>query len=206
MPGTGDTWACNSIIDEEATPRLHRTQVSSYGNPTVHAHSPLGGAGMIPLDDVFETHSYANNSAFHLSKLPVQSDPPPWRIKSNVCSNHGPSVPCVCPVTNPPSISVVDPFLTLSPGASYTQEWAVYPLPSSCPDYYCFINTVRADVSTIADWPPVPSLVCVLHAFCLSSHCGHRLPVVVRSWGSTTSQCQALGICRCHELPMPKSI
>ena len=33
----------------------------------------------------------------------------------------------------------------LEPDSSYTQEWAVYPLPAECRDYYCFINTVRAD-------------------------------------------------------------
>ena len=91
---------------------------------------------------------YANVSAYHTQKLPVQSDPPAWRRESNVCS--GPTsrgaAPCVCTVTDPPSISLVDANLVLPPGGEvYTQEWAVYPLPASCPDYYCFINSVRAD-------------------------------------------------------------
>eukprot|EP01052_Picozoa_sp_SAG31_P013221 SAG31_NODE_791_length_12069_cov_22.664411_4_plen_1018_part_00 len=146
VPGTGDTWACNSITDEEMSPKSHRTRLSSYGNPTIHAHGPFGGAGLVPLDDVFETHSYANNSAFRINKLPVQSDPPASRAKANVCGNHGAAVPCICPISDPPSISVVDPYLALPPGEVYTQEWAVYPMPESCADYFCFINTVRADL------------------------------------------------------------
>ena len=135
--------------EEEATPAGDRTPVTSFGNPTIHAHSTLGGAGMLPLDDVFETHAYGNVSAYHTQKLPVQSDPPTWRRESNVCG--GPTsrgaAPCVCSVTNPPSISLVDANLVLPPGGeTYVQEWAVYPLPATCPDYYCFINSVRADL------------------------------------------------------------
>ena len=58
LPGTQATWACHSIAQEEATPVGDRTPVTSSGNPTIHAHSTLGGAGMLPLDDVFETHAY----------------------------------------------------------------------------------------------------------------------------------------------------
>lgn len=49
--------------------------------------STLGGVGMIPLDDVLETHSFdnVNVSAYHTAKLRVQSDPPAWRRRSNVC-------------------------------------------------------------------------------------------------------------------------
>jgi hypothetical protein len=147
LPGVADSWACHSIADEEATKPGDRTTLTSTGNPTIHAHSNFGGVGMIPLDDVFETHSYGNMSAYRTNKLPVQSDPPAWRRQSNVCGNHHPNPPpCVCPVTEPPSISLVDPHLALSAGDTYTQEWAVYPLPASCPDYYCFINTVREDL------------------------------------------------------------
>jgi hypothetical protein len=149
LPGTAATWACHSIAQEEATPVGTRVPVTSSGNPTIHAHSELGGVGMIPLDDVFETHSYGNVSAYHTAKLPAQSDPPEWRRKSNVCSgptSRGPA-PCVCAVTDPPSISLVDANLVLPPGGEvYTQEWAVYPLPASCPDYYCFVNSVRSDL------------------------------------------------------------
>ena len=148
LPGTQGNWACHSIAQEEATPVGDRTPVTSSGNPTIHAHSALGGAGMLPIDDVFEVHSYGNVSAYHTAKLPVQSDPPAWRRESNVCG--GPTsrgaAPCVCNVTDPPSISLVDANLVLPPGGEvYVQEWAVYPLPSDCPDYYCFINSVRAD-------------------------------------------------------------
>ena len=149
LPGALASWACHSIAQEEATPVGTRVPVTSSGNPTIHAHSALGGVGILPLDDVFETHSYGNISAFHTAKLPVQSDPPEWRRKSNVCS--GPTsrgvAPCVCTVTDPPSISLVDANLVLPPGGEvYVQEWAIYPLPASCPDYYCFVNSVRSDL------------------------------------------------------------
>jgi hypothetical protein len=152
LPSASSNWACHSIRDEEATAAGDRTPDTASGNPTIHAHGSLGGAGMIPLDDVFETHHYGNVSAFHTAKLPVQSDPPAWRRKSNVCGNHHPNPPpCVCTVTNPPSLSLVDQNLVLPAGGEvYTQEWAVYPLPASCPDYYCFINSVRQDLKVDA--------------------------------------------------------
>ena len=154
LPAGPDTWACTSIADEEATPPGDRTTLTSTGNPTIHAHGTHGGAGLIPLDDVFETHSFANNSAFPTNKLPVQSDPPASRAKSNVCGNHHPNPPpCICPVTDPPSISLEDPSLVLPPGETYVQEWAVYPLPASCADYYCFINSKKATAFSLSRSP-----------------------------------------------------
>ena len=44
--------ACHSIEQEEATPSGDRTPITSSGNPTIHAHSSDGGAGMVPIDDV----------------------------------------------------------------------------------------------------------------------------------------------------------
>ena len=32
---------------------------------------------------------------------------------------------------------MADRNLGLAPGASYTQEWAIYPTSDTCPDYYC---------------------------------------------------------------------
>ena len=145
LPGASGNWACHSMANEEATPVGDRTRTTSTGNPTIHAHSRLGGAGMLPLDDVFELHSFGNVSAYHTAKLPVQSDPPAWRANSDVCGFR--NAPCVCKVTDPPSITLADSNLVLPGGGGevYTQEWAVYPLPASCPDYYCFINSVRSD-------------------------------------------------------------
>jgi hypothetical protein len=169
LPGVMDNWACHSIADEEATKPGDRTSVTSMGNPTIHAHSNLGGVGMLPVDDVFETHSYGNISAFHTSKLPAQSDTVAWRLKSNVCGNHQPNPPpCTCVVTDPPSISLVDANLALAPGTIYTQEWSVYPLPAACPDYYCFINTVRDDFQV--DEITMPGTVSVKIVHIRTSH------------------------------------
>jgi hypothetical protein len=143
LPGATGNWACHSMGQEEATAVGDRTRTTTTGNPTIHAHSSHGGAGMIPLDDVFELHSYGNVSAYHTAKLPVQSDPPAARAESDVCGFL--QAPCVCQVTDPPSIALADSSLVLPAAESYTQEWAVYPLPASCPDYYCFINSVRSD-------------------------------------------------------------
>ena len=51
LPGAQGNWKCHSIEHEETTPPGDRTPVTSTGNPTIHAHSTLGGVGMIPLDD-----------------------------------------------------------------------------------------------------------------------------------------------------------
>ena len=60
---------------------------------------------------------------------------------------------CICPVTDPPSISLEDPSLVLPPGETYVQEWAVYPLPASCADYYCFINSKKATAFSLSRYP-----------------------------------------------------
>ena len=62
------------------------------------------------------------------------------------CGHHsGPAAGC--DVTTPGSIIMADRNLGLAPGASYTQEWAIYPTSDACPDYYCFINAGKTPSS-----------------------------------------------------------
>ena len=44
---------------------------------------------------------------------------------------------------------MADRNLGLAPGASYTQEWAIYPTSDACPDYYCFINSKKATAFSV---------------------------------------------------------
>ena len=75
------------------------------GNPSVVASfSSGGGVGFMPLDDVFRAHVYAVNRAS------------PTRVPG-----HAP-----CAVADPPAFDVVDPYLALIEGQSYTAEWAIY--------------------------------------------------------------------------------
>jgi hypothetical protein len=125
VPGSLYPFRCNNInVDGRAKPY---TQRGSFGNPIIHAASADGGVGILPLDDVFELHAYANQSA--LSRYPRMP-------KTSSCA-----------VSSPPSISLHDPYLALpSNDFSYTQEWVVYLLPANCSDYWCLINEVRKDM------------------------------------------------------------
>ena len=98
----------------------------SFGNPAVFMQSSSIGVGLLPLDDVFQIHGVATQSA--LAAYP-----------------RGPNPGCA--VTSPPSIEIADRNLGLAPGSSssYQQEWAIYPTSESCNDYYCFINTARKE-------------------------------------------------------------
>ena len=98
----------------------------SFGNPAVFMQSSSIGVGLLPLDDVFQIHGVATQSA--LAAYP-----------------RGPKPGCA--VTSPPSIEIADRNLGLAPGSSssYQQEWAIYPTSESCNDYYCFINTARKE-------------------------------------------------------------
>jgi hypothetical protein len=117
---------------------LHR---GSFGNPTVYATTGKFGAGLLPLDDIFETHSHGTQRAF--KRRPGQ----PEKYKPPGSATESWTFPD-CPVTDPPEIEIADPMLGLKTGGTrYTQEWAAYLLIGNCTDYYCFINQVRADIT-----------------------------------------------------------
>ena len=117
---------------------LHR---GSFGNPTVFATTGNFGAGLLPLDDVFETHAHGTQRAF--KRRPGQ----PEKYKPPGSATESWTFPD-CPVTDPPEIEIADPMLGLKAGGTrYTQEWAAYLLAGNCTDYYCFINQVREDIT-----------------------------------------------------------
>eukprot|EP01043_Picozoa_sp_COSAG02_P061135 COSAG02_NODE_8146_length_2690_cov_3.119259_1_plen_740_part_00 len=121
VPGSLYPFSCSTIEnqDEFETDGL---SYGSFGNPAVYMQSATVGVGLLPLDDVFQIHGVATQSA-----LPVYP--------------RGPRPGCA--VTAPPSIQIADRNLGLHVGSTYTQEWAIYPTTQPCNDYYCFINAAR---------------------------------------------------------------
>lgn len=121
LPGSLYPFSCSTLEnqDEFVTDGL---SYGSFGNPAVYMQSEPFGVGLLPLDDVFQIHGVATQSA--LAVYP-----------------RGPRPGCA--VTTPPSIQIADRNLGLHAGSSYIQEWAIYPTTQPCNDYYCFINAAR---------------------------------------------------------------
>ena len=118
--------------------------LGTYGNPTVWATDGTVGVGMLPLDDVFETHAHVYQRA--IARLLTQ---PRHYIGIDFAD---------CLTSEPAELEISDPMLGIALGTSYTQEWAIYgPLGGfevdNCNDYYCFINAVRHDVRVSAGAP-----------------------------------------------------
>jgi hypothetical protein len=130
MGGERGGFGCSNFNPgPEAPYHLHR---GTFGNPTVHVQTLDGGVGLIPLNDIFELHAYANQSAlarpFHVT-APLPNEP-----------NH-----TACGVSNPPTLSLTDDMLVLPPAKEYTMEWGVY-VSNNNSDYWSFINRVRSDI------------------------------------------------------------
>ena len=79
-------FACSSLNTLGDPNQLHR---GTFGNPTVHVQMQHGGVGLIPLDDVFELHAWAEQTAL--------AEPP-----------DGPGPQHRCVTTSRPSISITD--------------------------------------------------------------------------------------------------
>jgi hypothetical protein len=139
VPGAMWSFHCNSLNeDSESGQSLHR---GTSGNPSIHVRAEEGGLAMLPLDDVFEVHAWTNNSAVaRFPRMPTVATGNPH--------TKAPFEPAYkdCAVTDPPSLTITDPYFALRPGDVYTMEWAIYPGNSSCADYYCFINRLRDDL------------------------------------------------------------
>jgi hypothetical protein len=144
LSGSGGAPCTNAYnLDEFG---MHR---GSFGNPTVFASSAAGAIGLVPLDDVFETHAHAYQRAVR-------------RLRTQPRVYQGRPFPD-CPVASPPEIELADPMLAIRAGESYTQEVALYALlgpQPHCPtnDYYCFINVLRSDIRAAAGVPPTQLL------------------------------------------------
>ena len=136
LSGSGGTPCTNAQnVDEFG---VHR---GSFGNPTVFASGATGSIGLVPLDDVFETHAHSYQRA--VQRLSTQ----PRVYKGRPFPD--------CAVTNPPEIEIADPMLAIRAGESYTQEFALYALVGPqldclANDYYCFINMLRKDIRIAA--------------------------------------------------------
>jgi hypothetical protein len=114
------------------------------GNPSVLVSRETGGGlGVMPLDDVFRAHGFMVNRA---SPTHIPGRKP-------------------CAISDPPAFDVVDSYLALSPGQSYTAEWALYVLEATTPPLevpWVFTNRLRADLgvnnitllggATVASW------------------------------------------------------
>ena len=114
------------------------------GNPSVVAVAKNGGGlGMMPLDDVFRAHASMTNRASP-TRIPHASP---------------------CAVSSPPALDVIDAYLALSDGQTYTAEWALYVIEPAVPPArvpWIFANRLRADLgvnavvlkggATLASW------------------------------------------------------
>jgi hypothetical protein len=136
----GGAGACTNAdnVDEFGT---HR---GSFGNPSIFASTSTAGVGLVPLDDVFETHAHSYQRA--LRRIPSQ----PLHYKGRTFAD--------CPVSDPPELEISDPMLGLRAGGSYTQEFALYTLlgaecEGGMADYFCFINRLRSDIRAEAGAP-----------------------------------------------------
>lgn len=121
---------------------VHR---GSFGNPTVFGTDGSSGIGLVPLDDVFETHAHTYQRA-----VPRFSPMQPEQYKGETFPD--------CPVADPPELEIADPMLAIHASGQYTQELAIYPLLGPQPgcvvnDYFCFINQLRADIREAAHAP-----------------------------------------------------
>ena len=138
VPGSLASYSCRSLNEQETSvdptgPRLHR---GTFGNPSVHVQSGVGGVGLLPLDDVTEVHAFLTQSA--IAKTPG------WPAGAEGCQ-----------VTSPPSLSMEDKYLALAAGGSHVMEFALYPtVAADGSDYFSFINSVRADIG--ADQVSIP--------------------------------------------------
>ena len=147
VPGT---LFLNSPCSNAANVDEYGVHRGSFGNPTVFASDGSNGIGLVPLDDVFETHAHTYQRAVRRFS-PTQ----PYHYKGESFAD--------CPVADPPELEIADPMLALRAGGNYTQELAVYPLLGpqlgcEANDYYCFINKLRADVRYAAGAPPTQRL------------------------------------------------
>ena len=94
----------NAAIFGYADYEAHST---NFGAPHIWLNTTTGaGLGMVALDDVFRVHAQQRQFA---------------------AASLNPRVKMSCPVNDPPSIRLSDPFFGLAPAASHTLEWAVYP-------------------------------------------------------------------------------
>ena len=114
------------------------------GNPSaVAARAEGGGTGLMLLDDVSRAHGYFENRATP-TRVPGQTP---------------------CAISNPPALDMVDPYLALRPGKTFTAEWAIYVLPPTVPTNevsWAFTNLLRKDLGvnnvtlrgggTLASW------------------------------------------------------
>jgi len=127
LPGKHDSirgFACSNRNLDSSSNRLHR---GTFGNPVVHVQATHIGIGLLPLDDVFEAHAWGWQAA----------------VRRQPGSDVGPE----CDVSPTPSLGLVDEFLALRAGSTYTQEWAVYVAGSDeGTDYWALINRCRRDV------------------------------------------------------------
>ena len=104
-------------------------RMQNNGRPDIFANRSGFGIGMVAVDDVFRVHAQTKQFA--------KTKAAPWETGSGSCD-----------VTDPPTIVLSDPFFAVAGGgASYTMEWAVYPLTrDNCTDYFCFLNAERHDM------------------------------------------------------------
>ena len=114
------------------------------GNPSVVAVAKNGGGlGIMPLDDVFRVHASMTNRASP-TRIPHASP---------------------CAVSSPPALDVIDAYLALSKGQTYTAEWALYLIESAVSPArvpWVFANRLRVDLgvnaivlqggATLASW------------------------------------------------------
>ena len=78
---------------------------------------------------------------------------------------------------------MADRNLGLAPGASYTQEWAIYPTSDACPDYYCFINAGKM---------PMPSQFASRVSRC-DLNAGFRISARKERWGQPSMRLNGTG-------------
>eukprot|EP01052_Picozoa_sp_SAG31_P043358 SAG31_NODE_7197_length_1759_cov_1.663253_2_plen_251_part_01 len=138
---------------------VHR---GSFGNPTVFATDGSNGVGLVPLDDVFETHAHTYQRAVQRF-----SSKQPQHYKGETFPD--------CLVTDPPELEIADPMLGLRAGGQYTQEFAIYSLIGLQPgcevnDYFCFINKLRTDIRQAAQAPRTQRLNCTGYMALNSQH------------------------------------
>ena len=96
-----------------------------FANASLHGAG--FGVGITALDDVFRVQAESQNRA----------------------SPGNPRMPQTCVVDAVPSVVLRDPHFALAARASYTVEWALYPLAQpGVTDYYAFVNSLRHDLGS----------------------------------------------------------
>ena len=120
IPGELYAFSCSNANIEDTT--KYSLMRGGFGNPSVHAETTTGGVGVVPLDDVTESHAVATQAVVgRYPRMPASMSP--------------------CPVTQPPSVLLADPYLALPPATNHTMEWAIYPLNRSCSSYWCVVQS-----------------------------------------------------------------